>query len=143
MMKRRVLFICTGNSCRSQMAEGMLRTMADQHFDVFSAGSKPTGHIHPLAIETMCEIGMDISGQSSKSVDQFKDQSFDFVITVCDAARETCPVFTGVTKQLHWSFEDPAQATGTPEQKLRIFRRIRDEIRHRLRRFVEANTGGN
>jgi arsenate reductase len=140
MSKRRVLFLCTGNSCRSQMAEGSLRSMADQNFEVFSAGSDPTGHVHPLAIEAMREIGVDISGHVSKSVNEFKDQPFDFVVTVCDAAREECPAFPGAKKELHWNFDDPAHATGNDEQTLRVFRRVRDEIRHRIRRFVEGNT---
>jgi arsenate reductase len=141
MSKKRVLFLCTGNSCRSQMAEGLLRSLADEQFEVFSAGSKPTGTVHPLAIEAMRDIGVDISNHTSKSLVAFAGEKFDYVITVCDNAREACPNFPGATKQLHWSFDDPAHAAGTDEQKMRAFRRVRDEIRHRVRRFVEANAG--
>jgi arsenate reductase len=139
MSKKRVLFLCTGNSCRSHMAEGLLRSLADEKFEVFSAGSKPTGKVHPLAIEAMRDIGVDISKHTSKSLDVFAGEKYDYVITVCDNAHEACPNFPGATKQLHWSFDDPAHASGTDEQKMRVFRRVRDEIRHRIRRFVEAN----
>jgi arsenate reductase len=141
MSKKRVLFLCTANSCRSQMAEGLLRSLAEKQFEVFSAGSKPTGKVHPLAIEAMCETGVDISRHESKSLNVFSGESFDYVITVCDNAREACPNLPGAAKQLHWSFDDPAHAAGTDEQKMRVFRRVRDEIRHRVRRFVEANAG--
>ena len=137
--KKRILFLCTGNSCRSQMAEGILRTLAGNQFESFSAGAKPSGKVHPLAIAAMKEVDIDISQNTSKHVDQFAGQSFAVVITVCDNAREACPNFPGAAQQLHWSFDDPADATGTDEQKMRVFRRVRDEIRHRLRRFVEAN----
>jgi arsenate reductase (thioredoxin) len=141
MSEKRVLFLCTGNSCRSHMAEGLLRSLAGEQFEVFSAGSRPTGKVHPLAIEAMGDIGVDISKHTSKSLDAFAGEKFDYVITVCDNAREACPNFPGATKQLHWSFDDPAHAAGTDEQKIRVFRRVRDEIRHRIRRFVEANAG--
>ena len=121
------------------MAEGLLRSLAGGRFEVFSAGSKPTGQVHPLAIEAMREVGVDISKHESKSLDVFAGQKFDYVITVCDNAREACPNFPGAAKQLHWSFDDPAHAAGTDEQKMRVFRRVRDEIRHRIRRFVEAH----
>lgn len=134
------MFLCTGNSCRSHMAEGLLRFLSGQEFEVFSAGSKPAGKVHPLAIEAMREVSVDISKHQSKHLDQFTGQPFDFVITVCDNAREACPNFPGAGKQLHWSFDDPALATGTDEQKMRVFRRVRDEIRHRIRRFAEAQT---
>ncbi|MGA2220261.1 MAG: arsenate reductase ArsC [Verrucomicrobiia bacterium] len=140
MQKKRVLFLCTGNSCRSHMAEGLLRSLAGDRFEVFSAGAKPTGHVHPFAIGAMREAGIDISKHESKSVDTFSGQKFDYVITVCDNAREACPNFPGATHQLHWSFDDPAQAQGNDEQKMRVFRRVRDEIRHRIRRFIEANS---
>ena len=137
--KKRVLFLCTGNSCRSHMAEGQLRALAGDRFEVFSAGSKPTGRVHPLAIEAMRELGVDISRHESKSLNVFDGQQFDYVITVCDNAREACPNFSGAANQLHWSFDDPAFAPGTDEQKIRVFRRVRDEIRHRIRRFTEAH----
>jgi len=139
MNKKRVLFLCTGNSCRSHMAEGFLRSLAGDQFEVFSAGTKPAGHVHPLAIEAMREAGVDISKHESKSLDMFAGQKFDYVITVCDNAHEVCPHFPGAVRQLHWSFDDPAQAQGNAEQKRRVFRRVRDEIHHRLRRFTEAH----
>ena len=123
------------------MAEGFLRSLAGEQFEVLSAGSKPTGEVHPLAIGAMREVGVDISKHISKSFDVFAGQKFDYVITVCDNAREACPNFPGAAKQLHWSFDDPARAQGTDEQKMRVFRQVRDEIRHRIRRFVEANAG--
>ena len=139
MTKKRILFLCTGNSCRSHMAEGFLRSLAGDRFEVFSAGSKPTGHVHPLAIEAMRELGVDISKHKSKSLDEFAGEKFDCVITVCDNARVACPNFPGAARQLHWSFDDPAHTTATDEQKMRVFRRVRDEIRHRIRRFIEAS----
>ncbi len=140
MRKPSVLFLCTGNSCRSHMAEGFLRAAAGDRFEAASAGARPTGQVHPLAIQVMQEAGVDISAHTSKHLDQFAGQPFDHVITVCDHAREVCPVFPGAKNQLHWSFDDPAAATGSDEQKLRIFRRVRDEIHHRIRRFLEAHT---
>ena len=141
MSKPRVLFLCTGNSCRSHMAEGLLRSLAGDQFEVFSAGSRPKGKVHPLAIEAMRETGVDITRHESKSLDVFSDEKFDYLITVCDHAREECPNFPGAVRRLHWSFSDPALVSGTDEQKMRVFRRVRDEIRHRIRRFVEANAG--
>jgi arsenate reductase len=123
------------------MAEGLLRSLGGDQFDVHSAGSKPTGAVHPLAIEAMREINLDISSGKSKSVTAFDGQTFDFVVTVCDAAKDECPVFPSATTKLHWSFDDPASATGNEEQKMRVFRRVRDEIRHRVRRFVETRSG--
>ncbi len=120
------------------MAEGFLRSLGDEQFEIASAGAKPSGQVHPLAIEAMREVGVDISKGRSKHVDEFAGQKFDYVITVCDNAREACPNFPGAARQLHWSFDDPALATGTDEQKMRVFRRVRDEIRHRIRRFLEA-----
>jgi arsenate reductase len=133
--KKRVLFLCTGNSCRSQMAEGLLRTLAGGEFAVESAGTNPT-RINPMAVRVMAEAAIDITGQYSKPVDEMMDQSFDFVITVCDRAREACPIFPGGGRQLHWSFEDPAEATGTEEDRLGVFRRVRDEIAERVRDFA-------
>jgi arsenate reductase (thioredoxin) len=136
MASRKVLFLCTGNSCRSQMAEGWLRHYAGAHADAFSAGTKPAG-LNPMAVAVMREAGVDISGQRSKRVDDVISQDFLFVITVCDAAREVCPVFPGALYQLHWSFEDPATAVGPEEERLEVFRRVRDEIGAKVREFAE------
>jgi arsenate reductase (thioredoxin) len=141
MKLKRVLFLCTGNSCRSQMAEGWLRKLGGEQFEVFSAGAKPAGYVHPLAIRVMREAGVDIARQRSKSLDEFAGQPFDFVITVCDNAREACPHFPGAARQSHWRFDDPARATGTDEEKALFFRRVRDEILDRVREFVAANPG--
>jgi len=130
--KKRVLILCTGNSARSQMAEGLLRHDAGDRFDVFSAGTKPT-QVRPEAIAVMQELGFDISDHGSKSVDAFAGQNFDHVITVCDNAKASCPVFPGTTKQIHWSFDDPAAVEGSQEHRLAAFRRIRDDLRERLR----------
>jgi len=133
-MKKRVLFLCTHNSARSQMAEGLLRKTGGDQFDAFSAGTEQT-RVHPLAIEAMREIGVDISGQASKTLDAFQGEHFDVVITVCDRANESCPVFPGNTERIHWSFDDPSAATGSDEQRLRAFRTVRDAILQRLRMF--------
>ena len=134
--RKRVLILCTGNSARSQMAEGLLRHLAPDRFDVASAGVSPT-RVRPEAISAMREIGIDISAHFSKSVDEFAGQEFDYVITVCDNANEECPLFPGKTKRIHWSFDDPAQAVGDEEARLAIFRRVRDEILQRLQQFSE------
>jgi arsenate reductase len=126
---KRVLILCTGNSARSQMAEGLLRCDAGDRFEVFSAGIKPS-HVRPEAIAVMRELGIDISGHRSKSVEEFAGQSFDYVLTVCDNARESCPIFSGGAVIIHRSFEDPASLEGPEEQRLALFRRVRDEIRH-------------
>ena len=133
--KKRVLFLCTGNSARSQMAEGLLRSMAGESFDVFSAGTHPKG-LHPQTITTMKEVGIDASGQTSKDVQEFAGQRFDFVITVCDRAKQNCPVFPGASP-IHWGFDDPADAA--PREQPMVFRRVRDEIRHRIQLFLLAN----
>ncbi len=128
-MMAKILILCTGNSCRSQMAEGFLKSM-DHSLQVFSAGTKPSERVHPFAVKVMNEVGIDISANKSKSVDRFVNESFDYVVTVCDDAKETCPVFIGkVQHRLHMGFEDPAEASGTEEEVLAVFRRIRDEIR--------------
>jgi arsenate reductase (thioredoxin) len=134
--KQRVLILCTGNSARSQMAEGLLRNIAGERFEVASAGVSPS-HVRPEAIEAMKEIRIDISSHRSKSVDEFGGQEFDYVITVCDNANEQCPVFPGQTKRIHWSFEDPAAAEGSLEERMKVFRRVRDEIGERLKSFSE------
>ncbi|HVF22210.1 MAG TPA: arsenate reductase ArsC [Pyrinomonadaceae bacterium] len=135
--RKRVLILCTGNSARSQMAEGLLRDLADDRFEVASAGVSPT-QVRPEAIAVMREIGIDISHHHSKSVDEFHGKQFDYVITVCDNANEQCPIFPANTKRIHWSFEDPAAAEGDEQARLAVFRRVRDEILQRLRLFVDA-----
>jgi arsenate reductase len=135
MTKRRILFLCTGNSARSQMAEGLLRSLAGDRFDVASAGTHPTG-LNPLAVRAMHEIGIDISRHHSKSLDEFVQQSFDYVITVCDRAKESCPIFPGATTTFHWSFDDPAAVQGSEDARMEIFRRVQDTIQHRLRLFL-------
>ena len=138
--KKRVLILCTGNSARSQMAEGILRHDSGDKFEAFSAGTNP-GSVRPEAIEAMREIGIDISSHHSKSVDEFTGQDFDYVITVCDNAAENCPVFPGRTIRIHQSFEDPPPAThGDYESRMVIFRRVRDEIREWLREFYLSNS---
>jgi arsenate reductase len=133
--RKRVLILCTGNSARSQMAEGLLREMAGDRFEVASAGVSP-GFVKPEAIAAMREVGIDISNHWSKSVDEFTSQEFDYVITVCDNANERCPIFPGESKRIHWSFDDPAAAEGDEEATLAVFRRVRDEIRRRLHSFA-------
>ena len=133
--RKRVLILCTGNSARSQMAEGMLRQMAGDRFEVSSAGVSPTS-VRSEAIEAMRELDIDISSQRSKSIDAFTGQSFDYVITVCDNANEQCPIFPPGTERIHWSFDDPAEASGDDNSRLSAFSRVRDEIRERLQLFV-------
>jgi len=137
--RKRVLILCTGNSARSQMAEGLLRHDGGARFEVESAGVRPTG-VRPEAIAAMRELGIDITGQRSKSFEEFAGQDFDYVVTVCDNAREQCPVFPAATRRIHWSFDDPAAAEGDEAARLSVFRRVRDEIRARLREFVSAET---
>src|SRR4028119_34437 len=126
--KKRVLILCTGNSARSQMAEGLLRHDGGGRFEVFSAGVEPS-RVRPHAVEAMREVGIDISGHRSKSVDEFAGQEFDYVITVCDNANERCPVFPGRAERVHWGFDDPAAAEDGEAERLAVFRRVRDEIR--------------
>ena len=128
---KRVLILCTGNSSRSQMAEGLLKHLGGSGYEVFSAGTHPSV-VNPLAIDAMREIGIDISRHRSKSVDEFVNEEFDYVITVCDRANESCPIFFGQAKRVHWGFDDPAAAEGANESRLSIFRRVRDEITQRL-----------
>jgi arsenate reductase len=136
-MKTRVLFLCTHNSARSQMAEGLLRHMAGDRFEAWSAGSERT-RVHPLAIESMREIGVDIGNQRSKTLDELGGQQFDCVITVCDRANESCPFFPGQTQRMHWSFDDPSAAAGSDEERLRAFRNVREALQQRLRTFLGA-----
>jgi len=137
--KRKVLFLCTGNSCRSQMAEALVNAEQGERWLAFSAGAQPTGEVHPLAIRALAEVGIQHRGRS-KSVDEFKNQSFDLIITVCDDARESCPVWLGGGKQTHLSFPDPALATGSEDERLAVFRKVRDDIRKRI--FLIMNSIG-
>jgi arsenate reductase len=137
---KKVLFLCTGNSCRSQMAEAVLNRIGAGRFEAFSAGSKPAGYVHPLALRLMRQLGHPVEGLRSKSLEEFRGQRFDAVITVCDRAKESCPVWPDA-EMIHWSFEDPADAEGTDEQKLAVFRRTYNEILRRLRLYV-ALPGG-
>ena len=138
-MKERVLILCTGNSARSQMAEGLLRHDAGGQFEVESAGTKP-GSVRPEAITVMHELGIDISGHRSKHVNELDGDLFDYVITVCDNAKESCPVFPGAVKRLHHGFDDPAAVNGSDEERLAVFRRVRDELREYLRKFASGST---
>ena len=133
----RVLFVCTGNSARSQMAEAILRRQGGADFVVASAGTEPKG-VNPLTVRILAEIGIDISGATSKSVTEYLGQDFDYVITVCDQARESCPVFPGAHESIHWGFDDPAAAEGTDAERLAVFRRVLNEISVRLKPFQEV-----
>ena len=133
-----VLVLCTGNSCRSHLAEGFLRSASQGRFRVASAGSKPAGYVHPLAIKAMAEVGVDISAHASKHLNEFLNQPVETVITVCGNADQACPIFPGQVNRHHWPFYDPAHATGTEEEKLQVFRQVRDEIR----RVFEAYAKG-
>jgi arsenate reductase (thioredoxin) len=133
MNTQRVLFLCTHNSARSQMAEGLLRALGGNQFDAFSAGTEAT-HVRPLAIRVMQELGIDISGHESTTLERYLDQPFDKVITVCDQANEACPVFFGAKQRLHWSLPDPSKATGTEAEQLTVYRLVRDGIRERVER---------
>jgi len=136
---KRILILCTGNSCRSQMAEGFLKNF-DENLEVFSAGTKPAEKINPFAVKAMREIGIDISNGVSENVDKYLSQSFDYVITVCDNAKETCPVFIGNVKhQLHIGFDDPADAVGSEEEVMPVYRRVRDEIKNDFYEFYLKN----
>ena len=135
--KIRVLFVCTGNSCRSQMAEGALRHFGGGRFEAFSAGTHPSS-VHPMAIRVMQEIGIEISSHRSKSVGEFLGQAFDYVITVCGGAKEACPFFPGPARRLHWNLEDPARAEGSEEEVFRVFRDVRDRIVEYVQAFMET-----
>lgn len=137
MARKTVLFLCTGNACRSQMAEGWLRHLASDRYEALSAGTRPQG-LHPLAVQVMGEAGVDLSGQRSKAVQEFVEREIDRLITVCGGARESCPVFLGkVGARFHWPLVDPAEASGNQEQVLGVFRRVRDEIRRRVEDYLE------
>ncbi len=133
-----VLVLCTGNSCRSHMAEGILRHAAGDLLEVRSAGSKPAGYVHPLAIRALAEIGIDLSGHRSKHMDEFLQQNVETVITVCGNAEQACPIFPGQLNRHHWGFDDPAHAAGDEEEQFAVFRRVRDEIK----RVFEAYADG-
>ena len=133
----RVLFLCTHNSARSQMAEGLLRHLAGDRFESHSAGTEAT-RVRPLAIRAMEEIGVDISGQESKTLERYQQEPFDYVITVCDDANEACPIFPGAQSRLHWSFKDPSKAEGSEEERLAVFREVRDGIRRRIEEDLSA-----
>ena len=137
-MSPTILILCTGNSCRSHLAEGILRAALGDAYQVASAGSKPAGYVHPLAIKAMAEIGIDISAHTSKHMNEFLSQDIETVITVCGNADQACPLFPGQLNRHHWGFDDPAHATGTEEEQLQVFRRVRDEIK----RVFEAYAAG-
>jgi arsenate reductase (thioredoxin) len=139
--KKRVLFLCTHNSARSQMAEGLLRHLSGDRFEVQSAGTEAT-HVRALAIRAMDEIGVDISGQESKTLARYLGEPFDYVITVCDEANEACPFFPGAKRRLHWSLPDPSTAEGTEEERLTVFRSVRDGLRDRMQAELVDGRGG-
>ncbi len=133
--KPKVLFLCTGNSCRSQMAEGLLKHYGNSKFEVYSAGFMPSS-VHLLAIKAMAELGIDITGQRSKSANEYLDQEFSYVITVCDNAKMLCPTFPGQHRRLHWSIEDPVSATGSEEEMLKVFRKVCHKILKKINHFI-------
>ena len=137
-MTKRVLILCTGNSCRSQMAEYLWNRLGDGAWRAESAGSRPAGYVHPIAVDVMKELGDDLASAQSKHVDQFVDQPIDLVVTVCDSARESCPTLAGAKQILHWPFPDPADATGSDAEKKKVFRDIRDQIAARIEKFLEV-----
>ena len=137
MAKARVLFLCTGNFCRSQMAEGLVNHLLSDEWQAFSAGTRPSGYVHPLAIKVMAEEGIDISKNESTSTDLFRGETFDLVITVCDNAAEDCPTWLGESKVVHISFPDPAEASGNEREKMAVFRSVRDDIRRRIFFFLK------
>jgi arsenate reductase len=138
-IKKKVLFLCTGNSARSQIAEGLMKSMGGEQWEVKSAGILPS-YVHPLAIRVMDEVGIDISNQTSKSQDQFLKEGFDYIITLCDHAAMACPNFPGQGIRLHWSIKDPAMAIGTMDERVAVFRRARDEIRTRIELLLKSKS---
>jgi len=142
-MNKKILILCTGNSCRSQMVEGFLKSF-DKNLEVYSAGTKPADKVNPFAVKAMKEIGIDISKGIAENVDKYLSQSFDYVITVCDNAKETCPVFMGSVKhRLHIGFDDPADAVGSEEEIMPVYRRVRDEIKNEFFNFYKDNLSGD
>ncbi len=140
--KPTILILCTGNSCRSHLAEGLLRAELGDAFDVQSAGSNPAGYVHPLAIRVMSEVGIDISGHRSKHLKEFMDTPVETVITVCGNADQACPIFPGQVNRHHWPFYDPAKAEGSEEEKLKVFREVREEIRRTFRAYAAGRRDG-
>lgn len=141
-MKRHVLFLCTGNSARSQMAEGLVNHFLGDRWEALSAGTHPTGYVHPLAVQAMAELGIDIVGQRSKSVDEFRGRNFDVVITLCDSAAQECPLWLGPGRAVHMGFPDPAQADGVMADRIDAFRQVRDGIREKVLRYLETEASG-
>jgi len=139
--KKRVLILCTGNSCRSQMAEVIWNQLSDGEWEAVSAGSRPAGYVHAMAIDLLKEYGMPTSGLRSKSIDEFAGQEFDLVVTVCDNAKNECPTFPGANRVLHWPFEDPNDAEGSGEEKMKVFRSVADLIRARISAYLEKLRG--
>ncbi len=137
---KRVLFLCTGNSCRSQMAEAILNQLGKGQVQAFSAGAKPAGYVHPLAMETLKQFNMSVEGLRSKSWEEFKDQPFDAVITVCDKANESCPIFPNDVQRIHWSIQDPAAVSGTDPEKRAVFQKVFTELQQRIRLFLAVTT---
>ena len=141
MNPQRVLILCTGNSCRSQMAEGLWNALSEGEWQCVSAGSKPAGYVHPQAVQVMQERGIDLSVNLSKHLDEFSKDTFEYAITVCDHADQACPVISNANQRLHWPFPDPADATGTDEEKAAVFREVRDAIETRIREFLTSASG--
>ena len=140
MSKRRVLFLCTGNSCRSQMAEGLVNHYLGDRWEAFSAGTRPSGYVHPLAVRAMAELGIDISSHRSKSVDEYRGTAFDRVVTVCDRAAKSCPAWLGQGIAVHIGFPDPAAAVGSEEEQMAVFRHVRDGLRDQVPDYLESDT---
>jgi len=138
MSKKSVLILCTGNSCRSHMAEGMVNYYLGDDWSAYSAGTEPSGYVHPLAIAVLAELGIDISDHISKSTEGFRGASLDWVVTVCDDAAENCPLWLGKGNRVHIGFPDPAKTTGTDEEKMMVFRQIRDDIRRQVLEFLKT-----
>jgi len=141
-MKPKVLILCTGNCCRSQMAEGILRAAAEDILEVHSAGSKPAGFVHPFAVQALAEIGIDISHHRSKGVQEYLNQDIETVITVCGKVDQVCPQFPGQVNRYHWSFDDPVRAIGTAEDRMEVFRKVRDEIKAKFQAYALERRGG-
>ena len=139
---RKVLFLCTGNSCRSQMAEAIVNALMKERWQAVSAGIRPAGYVHPNAIRALAEMGIDISGARSKSAEEFRGAAFDLVVTVCDTAAEGCPVWLGRGKHVHLSFPDPAKATGTDDEVMAVFRSVRDDIARRISQLLKEYKNG-
>lgn len=137
---KRVLILCTGNSCRSQMAEALWRELGQGEWESYSAGSLPSGYVHPMAIEVMRELDQDLSQNRSKHVDEYLNETFDLVVTVCDGAKESCPTLAGAQRIEHWPFFDPAEAEGSDAEKLIVFQQVRDQIRDKIQEFLKAES---